>query len=104
MRTQLPPVSRAFDVRTASTLRHVCAVQRERERDVSTATQRVGVTLVGLNGRYGGATSRGSRSPTEVTVSYQDWVETFLPAFKAVLSAGSAHDRQRAQALSTMCS
>ena len=46
---------------------------------------------------YGGATTRGSRSPTEVTLTYLDWVETFLPAFKAILSG-------KDKALSTMCS
>ena len=45
---------------------------------------------------YGGATSRGHRSPTEVAVSWRDWQETFLPQFHAaIVEAG---------ALSTMCS
>ncbi|KAK3267205.1 hypothetical protein CYMTET_24229 [Cymbomonas tetramitiformis] len=50
---------------------------------------------------YGGATTRGSRSPTEVTLSWRDWQETFLPAFHAVLAPESAGG---AGALSTMCS
>eukprot|EP00040_Diaphanoeca_grandis_P016628 m.86075 g.86075 ORF g.86075 m.86075 type:complete len:819 (+) comp25925_c0_seq2:50-2506(+) len=50
---------------------------------------------------YGGATSRGHRSPTEVTISWRDWVETFLPAFRQVLSA---NPNTGASALSTMCS
>lgn len=45
---------------------------------------------------YGGATTRGQRSPTEVTLSWRDWMETFLPAFQVVIS--------EARAESTMCS
>lgn len=45
---------------------------------------------------YGGATTRGHRSPTEVTVSWRDWQETALPQFRtALVEAG---------AFSTMCS
>eukprot|EP00037_Helgoeca_nana_P030791 m.384215 g.384215 ORF g.384215 m.384215 type:complete len:572 (+) comp28268_c0_seq7:134-1849(+) len=47
---------------------------------------------------YGGATSRGHRSPTEVTVSWRDWTETFLPAFHRLLSGSTT------AAASTMCS
>eukprot|EP01052_Picozoa_sp_SAG31_P010004 SAG31_NODE_536_length_14340_cov_9.449196_5_plen_225_part_00 len=45
---------------------------------------------------YGGATTRGHRSPTEVSVSWRDWQETFLPQFHAAIA--------EAGALSTMCS
>ena len=49
---------------------------------------------------YGGATSPGRRSITEVVVSWQDWHETFLPAFFAVLAPPGAG----AGAASAMCS
>ena len=45
---------------------------------------------------YGGATSRGHRSPTEVALSWRDWQETFLPQFHSAIA--------EAGALSTMCS
>ncbi|MEC8485244.1 MAG: glycoside hydrolase family 3 C-terminal domain-containing protein, partial [Pseudomonadota bacterium] len=51
---------------------------------------------------YGGATSRGHRSPTEVTLSWRDLHETFQPQFRAVLSPSNNSDRN--VALSTMCS
>jgi beta-glucosidase-like glycosyl hydrolase len=51
---------------------------------------------------YGGATTRGHRSPTEVTVSFRDWVETFLPQFRAALVDDKAKGTRGA--LSTMCS
>ena len=35
---------------------------------------------------YGGATTRGHRSPTEVSLSWRDWQETFLPQFHAAIA------------------
>ena len=49
---------------------------------------------------YGGATSRGHRSPTEVRVSWRDWQETFLPAFRAAIDPPSP----ARGAMSAMCS
>ncbi len=50
---------------------------------------------------YGGATTRGERSPTEVRLSWRDWTETFLPAMRRVLARSDADERT---AESTMCS
>ena len=38
----------------------------------------------------GGATTRGHRSPTEVSVSWRDWQETFLPQFHAAIAEAGA--------------
>eukprot|EP00035_Acanthoeca_spectabilis_P013209 m.241957 g.241957 ORF g.241957 m.241957 type:complete len:820 (-) comp15831_c0_seq10:3608-6067(-) len=47
---------------------------------------------------YGGATSRHHRSPTEVTVSWRDWVETFRPVWRHLLG------NDETAAAATMCS
>lgn len=46
---------------------------------------------------YGGATSRHHRSPTEVTVSWRDWVETFRPVWRHLLG------NDETAAAATMC-
>ena len=62
---------------------------------MSAATAGLGCDCADSDGRPllrtdGGATTRGHRSPTEVSVSWRDWQETFLPQFHAAIAEAGA--------------
>jgi hypothetical protein len=59
-----------------------------------------GLDWTGLDGLIG-SERVGHRSPTEVTLSWRDWTETFTPQFAEILRPARAGG---AGALSTMCS